>query len=190
MSNPKINAYINTLGKEVNIDYIEFTLKDGREVCLSPDITDYDVYEEGERGVYMTRELFELTDENGDTLTISEIKDAEITGIQMYDGIEGEEIVVVNPDAAALCGIKFTKLVFEDENGDTVSINVPGTVPMKKVKVGCVWTMYGYVEIVVPEGSTPDEILEAAKEQSVDMPLPENGSYLDESFEIDESFFN
>ena len=50
---------------------------------------------------------------------------------------------------------------------------------MKTYKVGVVWQMYGYVEV---EAIDVDEAIHNAME----VPLPENGSYVEGSFEVDE----
>jgi secreted Zn-dependent insulinase-like peptidase len=51
---------------------------------------------------------------------------------------------------------------------------------MGKYKVGCVWTMYGSVEV---EADTIEEAMEKAHDPY--LPLPENGVYLEDSFDVD-----
>ena len=53
---------------------------------------------------------------------------------------------------------------------------------MKTYKVGVVWQMYGYVEV---EAVDVDEAIHNAMEA----PLPEDGSYVEGSFEVDEGPF-
>ena len=50
-------------------------------------------------------------------------------------------------------------------------------------KVPCVWQMMGYLEV---EAKTAEEAREIAKDMARECPLPENGAYLEDSFEIDE----
>lgn len=49
---------------------------------------------------------------------------------------------------------------------------------MKTYKIPMVWQMYGYVEI---EADSLDEAIQQAQ----DAPLPENGSYVEGSFDVD-----
>ena len=49
---------------------------------------------------------------------------------------------------------------------------------MKTYKIGVVWQMYGYVEVEA-------ESLAEAIHEAQDAPLPEDGSYVEGSFEVD-----
>lgn len=49
---------------------------------------------------------------------------------------------------------------------------------MKTYKIGVVWQMYGYVEVEA------DSLVEAINEVQDD-PLPDNGEYIEGSFEVD-----
>lgn len=51
---------------------------------------------------------------------------------------------------------------------------------MKTFRVPVVWTMMGHYEI---KAENEEEAIEKAKDP--DLPLPENGSYLTDSFEVD-----
>ena len=53
---------------------------------------------------------------------------------------------------------------------------------IKTYRVPVVWSMMGFVEVQA-------ESLSDAQHQAMDAPLPEDGSYLEGSFEIDESLF-
>lgn len=50
-------------------------------------------------------------------------------------------------------------------------------------KVPVVWTMMGYLEVAA---SSPEDAVKLAKDEGVNCPLPDNGQYLEDSFEIDE----
>ena len=49
-------------------------------------------------------------------------------------------------------------------------------------KVPVVWSMMGYVLVDAESG---EEAMEYAKEHKDDFPLPTNGEYLEDSFEVD-----
>ena len=49
---------------------------------------------------------------------------------------------------------------------------------MKTYKIGVVWQMYGYVEVEA-------DSLVAAINEVQDAPLPDNGEYIEGSFEVD-----
>ena len=49
---------------------------------------------------------------------------------------------------------------------------------MKPYKIGVVWQMYGYVEV---EADSKAEAIRKAE----DAPLPDNGEYIEGSFEVD-----
>jgi hypothetical protein len=51
---------------------------------------------------------------------------------------------------------------------------------MKTYKIPVVWQMYGYVEVEA------DSMSEAVN-KAYDAPLPDNGEYLETSFEVDEA---
>ena len=51
---------------------------------------------------------------------------------------------------------------------------------MKTYKIGVVWQMYGTVEV---EANNLEEAIHIL--HSTDVPLPDNGEYIDGSFEID-----
>ena len=51
---------------------------------------------------------------------------------------------------------------------------------MKTYKIGVVWQMYGTVEVEANNLEQAIHIL-----HSTDVPLPDNGEYIDGSFEID-----
>ena len=51
---------------------------------------------------------------------------------------------------------------------------------MKIYKIGVVWQMYGTVEV---EANNLEEAIHIL--HSTDVPLPDNGEYIDGSFEID-----
>ena len=53
---------------------------------------------------------------------------------------------------------------------------------MKTYRVPVVWQMYGYVTVEA-------ESLSEAQHEAMDAPLPEEGSYVEGSFEIDGSSF-
>ena len=53
---------------------------------------------------------------------------------------------------------------------------------IKTYRVPVVWSMMGFVEVQA-------ESLSDAQHQAMDAPLPEDGSYLEGSFEIDEGMF-
>jgi len=53
---------------------------------------------------------------------------------------------------------------------------------MKTYRVPVVWHMHGYVEVEA-------ECLAEATQVAMDAPLPEDGSYIEGSFEIDEGSF-
>lgn len=53
---------------------------------------------------------------------------------------------------------------------------------MAKYKVPVIWQMYGYVVI---EANSEEEALEIAQETQNEFSLPDDGEYLDESFEVD-----
>ena len=53
---------------------------------------------------------------------------------------------------------------------------------MKTYRVPVVWQMYGYVEVQA-------ESLGQAQYAALEAPLPEDGSYIEGSFEIDEGSF-
>lgn len=53
---------------------------------------------------------------------------------------------------------------------------------MKTYRVPVVWTMMGYVTVEA-------ESLSEAQREAMNAPLPEDGSYLEDSFEIDEGSF-
>ena len=53
---------------------------------------------------------------------------------------------------------------------------------MKTYRVPVVWSMMGFVEVQA-------ESLSEARHEALDAPLPEDGSYLEGSFEIDEGSF-
>lgn len=52
---------------------------------------------------------------------------------------------------------------------------------MKTWKIPCVWQMYGYLKI---EANTLEEAIEKAYD--ADQGLPDDGDYIDNSFEVDE----
>ena len=51
---------------------------------------------------------------------------------------------------------------------------------MKTYKIGLIWQMYGYVEV---EANSLAEAIHIV--HSTDVPLPENGEYIEGSFEVD-----
>ena len=51
---------------------------------------------------------------------------------------------------------------------------------MNTYKIPVVWQMYGYVEVQA-------ESMSEAVNKAYDVPLPEDGSYIEGSFEVDES---
>ena len=51
---------------------------------------------------------------------------------------------------------------------------------MKTYKIGVVWQMYGTVEV---EANNLEEAIHIL--HSTDVPLPENGEYIEGSFEVD-----
>jgi len=51
---------------------------------------------------------------------------------------------------------------------------------MKTYKIPVVWSMIGYVEVEA-------ESLSKAIDKAYDAPLPDNGEYLESSFEVDEA---
>ena len=51
---------------------------------------------------------------------------------------------------------------------------------MKTYKIPVVWQMYGYVEVEA-------ESMSEAVNKAYDAPLPDNGEYLETSFEVDEA---
>ena len=51
---------------------------------------------------------------------------------------------------------------------------------MKTYKIGVVWQQYGYVEV---EANNLEEAIHIV--QSTDVPLPDNGEYIEGSFEVD-----
>lgn len=51
-----------------------------------------------------------------------------------------------------------------------------------KYLVPCVWQMYGRVEV---EADSAEEAIEIAERDKYDFALPEEGFYLEDSFEID-----
>ena len=53
---------------------------------------------------------------------------------------------------------------------------------MKTYKIGLIWQMYGYVEV---EANSLAEAIHIV--HSTDVPLPENGEYIEGSFEVDYS---
>ena len=53
---------------------------------------------------------------------------------------------------------------------------------MKTYRVPVVWSMMGFVEVEA-------ESLSEAQREAMNAPLPEDGSYLEDSFEIDENSF-
>jgi hypothetical protein len=53
---------------------------------------------------------------------------------------------------------------------------------MKTYRVPVVWQMYGYVEVQA-------ESMSEAVNNAMEAPLPEDGSYIEGSFELDESSF-
>lgn len=55
--------------------------------------------------------------------------------------------------------------------------------PRKVWKVPCAWGMMGYLMV---EAENKEDAMDAARNMVKDCALPENGSYLEDSFEIDE----
>lgn len=53
----------------------------------------------------------------------------------------------------------------------------------KLYKIPVTWTMVGYIEVMA---SSPEEAIRLAEEEGVNCPLPDNGEYLEDSFEINE----
>jgi hypothetical protein len=53
---------------------------------------------------------------------------------------------------------------------------------MKTYKIPVVWQMHGYVEVEA-------ESMSEAVNNAMDAPLPEDGSYIEGSFEVDKSSF-
>lgn len=53
---------------------------------------------------------------------------------------------------------------------------------MKTFRVGCVWQMYGHIEV---EAETEEEAKEKAFSVAEICSLPDDGEYLEDSFEID-----
>ena len=51
---------------------------------------------------------------------------------------------------------------------------------MKTYKIGLIWQMYGYVEVEANSLAAAIHIV-----HSTDVPLPENGEYIEGSFEVD-----
>lgn len=49
-------------------------------------------------------------------------------------------------------------------------------------KIPCVWQMMGYLEV---EADTPEEAWKTAEKEEMNCPLPDNGQYLEDSFELD-----
>lgn len=54
---------------------------------------------------------------------------------------------------------------------------------MRTFEIPVSWTMCGIVKI---KANTLEEAIEKAKENEDTLPLPDNGEYIDASFEIDE----
>lgn len=75
--------------------------------------------------------------------------------------------------------------VVYDENGNGWFEEDVSKEPSRKRlwKVPCVWQVMGYAEI---RASSAEEAKEIAKSTIDDLPLPDNGEYLEGSFEIDE----
>ena len=75
--------------------------------------------------------------------------------------------------------------VVYDENGNGwFEEDVSKEPPQKRLwKVPCVWHVMGYAEI---RASSAEEAKKIAESAIDDIPLPDNGEYLEGSFEIDE----
>lgn len=53
---------------------------------------------------------------------------------------------------------------------------------MKTWKIPIVWSMMGYIKV---EADTLAEAIEIAKDEDGIIPIPDNGEYLEESWEVD-----
>lgn len=53
---------------------------------------------------------------------------------------------------------------------------------MRKFRIGCVWQMYGHIEV---EAETEEEAIKKACAVADECPLPDDGEYLDDSFNVD-----
>ena len=53
---------------------------------------------------------------------------------------------------------------------------------MRKFRIGCVWQLYGHIEV---EAETEEEAKEKASLIAETCPLPDDGEYLEDSFVID-----
>lgn len=56
----------------------------------------------------------------------------------------------------------------------------------KHWKIPVVWEMMGYVEVPVSVAPTPRQAYHFVKNRVKNLPLPQNGEYLEDSFQVDD----